>query len=49
MRIRILTLVAVLMALLPEACAAQTRLKNDQFQVGFSDSGIASIRRVQDK
>jgi hypothetical protein len=49
MRIRIVTLAAVLMALLPEACAAQTRLKNDQFQVGFSHSGIASIKRVQDK
>src|ERR1700733_15541833 len=37
------------MAVLPEVCAAQTILRNEQFQVGASDFGIASVRRVHDK
>ena len=49
MCIRILGLVVVVMALLPQVCAAQTTLMNDQFQVGFSNSGIASVKRMQDK
>jgi Family of unknown function (DUF5695) len=51
MRILILRIlaVAILTAVLPEVCGAQTVLKNDQFQVGFSDFGVATIKRVQDK
>ena len=49
MRIRFLALLVVVMAVLPEVCAAQTILKNEQFQVGASDFGIASVRRVHDK
>lgn len=49
MRMRILMLLGVVMALLPEVCVAQTTLKNEQFQVAGSDFGIASIKRVEDK
>jgi hypothetical protein len=49
MRMRIQRLVVVVMALLPEVCAAQATLNNDQFHAGFSDSGIASVKRAQDK
>jgi hypothetical protein len=48
-RIRFLALLVVVMAVLPEVCAAQTILRNEQFQVGASDFGIASVRRVHDK
>jgi hypothetical protein len=48
-RMRILMLLGVVMALLPEVCVAQTTLKNEQFQVAGSDFGIASIKRVEDK
>src|ERR1700689_4000555 len=37
------------MAVLPEVCAPQTTLKNEQCQVSASKSGIASVRRAHDK
>lgn len=49
MRIKILALVVVVMAVVPEACTGQTTLKNEQFEVITSDTGISSIKRVQDK
>ena len=49
MRIQLLALVLIVIAAVPEACTGQTTLKNEQFQVSTSDSGIASIKRVQDK
>jgi hypothetical protein len=47
--VRILALVLVVTAALPEVCAAQTTPQNDQFQVDSSNAGIASIKRVPDK
>jgi hypothetical protein len=48
-RIRFLALIVVVTAVLPEVCAPQTTLKNEQFQVSASKSGIASLRRAHDK
>src|SRR5271167_381810 len=49
MRMRFLAMVVIVIAAVPEVCTGQATLKNEQFQVSSSDSGISSIKRVQDK
>ena len=49
MRMRFLALVFIVIVAVPEVCPAQATLKNEQFQVSTSASGVSSIKRVQDK